>query len=634
MFDFTHRNKKLIQIVLAIVFLPFAFFGIDSYFRHSEGGQTVATVGGHEISQQEFARALQERQRSIQRMLQGRVDPAMLDNPELRSVTLEGLIQRRVLLDHAFRTDMMASDRQLHSTIAELPVFQDENGKFSLDRYRQFLKSEGETEASFESRMRQDLILQQLADGYAGSAFAPRTVAERVARLAEQQREISQFTISPNEFTSQVKIEPSADSKYYEANRGEFEIPEQVRLEYVLLSADDLAQQVKVDPAEIAKFYESRRPQLEQMESKARHILIAADSGAGAEAKTKARATAEDLYQRLKQNPAAFPELAKQFSQDPGSAARGGDLGFIARGSMKDVPEFEAALFKLKEGEISPPVETKLGFHIIQATEVRVARGKGLDEMRGQIEAELKKQAAARTFAELADKFNNTVYEQSESLKPAAELIKAAPRQSSWVTRAGASDKLLNNPRLLQAVFSEEVLRNRRNTEAIEVAPGTLVAARVIEHKPAAIQPFDQVKAAIEKKLVLREAGRLAAQDGKAKLALLKQGKDAPVAWSPAQLVSRSDLKGLPEPVVRQAFTTDAAKIPAYAGVEDAQGGYTLVRVTRIVDAPELAADRREAITETLRRTLGQEELTALVASLKQKGGVTIKKDALEKKDR
>jgi len=226
------------------------------------------------------------------------------------------------------------------------------------------------------------------------------------------------------------------------------------------------------------------------------------------------------------------------------------------------------------------------------------------------------------------------VYEQSESLKPAADLIKAAPRQSSWVTRAGAGDKLLNNPRLLQTVFSDEVLRNRRNTEAIEVAPGTLVAARVIEHKPAAIQPFDQVKAAIEKKLALREAGRLAARDGKAKLEVLKQGKEAPVAWSTAQLVSRSDLKGLPEPVVRQAFTADAARMPAYAGVEDAQGGYTLVKVTRIVDAQELAANRREAITETLHRTLGQEELTAIVASLKQKGGVTIRKELLEKKER
>jgi len=634
MFDFTHKHKRLIQIVLAIIFLPFAFFGVDSYFRHREGGQSVATVGGHEISQQEFAKALQERQRSIQRMLQGRVDPAMLDNPELRSVTLEGLVQRRVLLDHAFRSNMVTSDAQLRSTIGEVPLFQDDSGKFSLERYQQFLKSEGETEASFEARMRQDLILQQLADGYAGSALVPRTVAERVTRLAEQQREVSRFVIHPDQFTSRVKIEPSAASKYYEVNRSEFEIPEQVRLDYVVLSLDELAQQVRLDPAEVTKYYESRRPQLEKRETRARHILIAVDSGAGAEAEKKARATAEDLYQRVKKNPDAFPELAKQFSQDPGSAAKGGDLGFLTRGSMKDVPEFEEALFKLKEGEISPPVETKLGFHIIQATEVRAARGKSLEEMRAQIEAELRKQAASRTFAELADKFNNTVYEQSESLKPAAELLKTTPRRSAWVTRAGAGENLLNNARLLQAVFSDDVLKNGRNTEAIEVAPGTLAAARVAEHKAAAIRPFDQVREAIEKKLVLGEATRLAAQDGKAKLERLKQGKDDSTAWEGPKLVSRSDFKSLPEPVVRQAFKADSAKLPAYAGVEDAQGDYTLIKVTRIVDAKDSPPERGDSIAETLRRTLGQEELAGLVAGLKQKAGVTIRKELLEKKER
>jgi peptidyl-prolyl cis-trans isomerase D len=634
MFDFTHRNKKLIQIVLAVIFLPFAFFGVDSYFRQREGSQSVATVGAYDISQQEFARALQERQRSLQRMFQGRIDPALLDNPELRSVTLEGLIQRRVLLDHALRSNMTASDRRLQSVIGELPVFQDDGGKFSLERYRQFLKSEGETETTFEARTRQDLVLQQVADGYAGSAFVPRTVADRITRLAEQQREVSRSTIRAAQFAPQVKIEPAAVAKYYEANRSEFEIPEQVRLDYVVLSLDELAQQVHLDLAEVSKYYESRRSQLEKLESKARHILIAVDSGASAEARQKARATADDLYKRVRQNPAAFPELAKEYSQDPGSAAKGGDLGFITRGSMKDVPEFEEALFKLKEGEISPPVQTKLGFHIIQATEVRAARGKSLEEMRGQIEAELKKQSAARTYAELADKFNNAVYEQSESLKPAAELVKAAPRHSGWVTRAGAGEKLLNNPRLLQAVFSDEVLKNGRNTEAIEVAPGTLVAARVTERKPAAIEQFDQVKAAIEKKLVQREAGRLAVGDGKGKLELLKQGKEPAVTWEAPHLVGRGDYKVLPEPVVRMAFRADAARLPAYVGVEEASGDYTLVKVTRVVDATELPPDRREAIAESLRRTIGQEELTSIVASLKQKSGVTIRKELLEKKER
>ncbi|HZM44472.1 MAG TPA: SurA N-terminal domain-containing protein [Burkholderiales bacterium] len=634
MFDFTHKHKKLIQIVLFVIFLPFAFFGVDSYFHGREGAQTVATVGSHEISRQEFARALQDRQRSIQRMLQGRVDPAMLDSAEVRNAALEGLIQRRLLLDRALRSGMAVSDQYLQTAIADLPVFHGEGGKFSLERYRQFLKSESESEVSFETRLRQDLILQQLTEAYAESAFVPRTVTERVARLAEQQREVSQLTIRPDQFAAAVRIEPEAARKYYEANRGEFDIPEQVRLEYVVLSLEELMKQAQFDPAEVPKYYESRRSQLEKAETQARHILIAVDAAAGADAKNKAKAAAEDLYKQLKQRPAAFPELAKAHSQDPGSAANGGDLGFITRGSMKDVPEFEAALFKLKQGEISPPVESKLGFHIIQATEVRGARGKSLEEMRPEIEAELKKQAAARTFAEVGDKFNNTVYEQSESLKPAAELAKTSVRQSGWTTRARAADALLNHPRLLQAVFSEDVLKNKRNTEAVEVAPGTIVAARVIEHKPASVRPFEEVKGLIEKKLVLREAVRLAAQEGKSKLDSLKQGKETSAAWGAPQLVTRSDLKGLPETVVRQAFKVDAAALPAYAGVADPEGSYTILKITRVIDVQDIPADRREAFAEALRRTRGQEELTAYVASLRQKTGVKISKDVMEKKER
>jgi peptidyl-prolyl cis-trans isomerase D len=633
MFEFIQRHKRGIQIVFLILIVPpFALFGIDSYFRQGEEGREVARVGDYSISQQEFSRALQDRQRALQRMAQGRVDPAMIDNPELRHATLEGLIQRRLLLDGALRAGMTVTDQQLHKVISELPIFHDETGKFSNARYEQFLKSEGQTPVTFEARLRQDLILQQLTYGDAESTFVPRTVAERLVKLAEQKREVSQLTITPDRFAAQVKLEPDAAIKYYEANRSEFEIPERVRLEYIVLSLESQMQQVKVDPAEVEKYYAANRAQFEKRESQARHILIAVEPGAGPEAKQKARARADDIHRQLTQKPAAFPELAKQFSQDPGSAAKGGDLGFVTRGSMKDVPEFEAALFTLKESEISPPVETKLGFHIIQATEVRGARGKTLEEMRGQIEAELKKQVAARMFAELAEKFNNVVYEQSDSLKPAAELVKTAPRQSGWVTRTRAEEPLLSNPKVLQAVFSEDVLKNKRNTEIIEAGPSTLVAARVIEHKPAEIQPFEAVQSTIEKKLVMREATRLAAEEGKATLELLKSGKDANTAWSAPQLISRSEHKGLPETVVRQAFRVDASKLPVYAGVENPQGGYVVVKVTRLLDAQEIAPEQRQAFTESLRRILGQEELTAYVADLKQKAGVKINKEHLERK--
>ena len=635
MFDFIQRHKKGIQIgLLVLIIPPFMLLGIDQYFRFNEGTQAVATVGDHTISQQEFSRALQERQRAVQRMAQGRVDAAMLDNPEIRHATLEALIQRRVLIDRALRSGVAVSDHQLKTAISELPIFQDETNKFSFTRYEQFLRSEGQTPTSFEARLRHDLILQQLTVGYGDSTFVPRTTADRLVKVAEQQRELSLHTLAPEQYASQVKLEDGAAKKYYEANRSEFEIPEQVRLEYVVLSLEGLLPQVQVDAKEVEKYYAANRAQFEKMESRARHILISVERDAGVDAKQKARAKADEIYRQLQKKPQDFPALAKEHSQDPGSAANGGDLGLLTRGAMKDTPQFEDALFALKEGEISKPVETKFGFHIIQATEVKGARGKTLEEMRGQIETELKKQVAGRMYAELAEKFNNTAYEQSESLKPAAELVKTQPRQSGWVTRGGAGEPLLNNPKVLQAVFSEDVLKNRRNTEAMEVAPNTLLAARVMEHKAATIQPFEQVQAAIGKQLVLREAARLAAQDGKTKLDLLKQGKDAQWTWSAPQLINRAEHKGVSEPVVRQVFRTDTAKLPAYAGVENPQGGYTLVRITRVVDAQDLTPEKKETFAESLRRIAGQEELTAYVASVKQKTGVKINKDFLEKKER
>ncbi len=635
MFDFVTKHKRLIQVVLAIIFLPFAFFGVDSYFRGAGVGQAVAKVGDYSISQEEFSRALRDRQEALQRMAQGRVDPAMLDSPDVRYATLDGLIQRRLLLDSALRAGVTVSDGRLKDLIGKQQLFQDETGQFSLVRYEQYLKSESMTPAMFEARLRQDIILRQFADGYADTTFVPRAVVERLARLSGQQRELSQFVLSPENFMKQVKLDADAGKQYYDANPAEFRIPEQVRVEHLALSVELLQQQAQPDPAEVKKYYETNLSQFGVKESRqAAHILVSADASSGAEARQKARARAEEIYHQLQKAPAGFAEMAKKRSEDPGSAANGGDLGYIGRGSMKDVPEFEEALYKLKPGEISAPVETRLGYHIIRLTAVRPAQLKGLAEVRSQIEQELRKQLAARRFAELADGFNNVVYEQSESLKPAADLIRTAPQVSGWITRLRAAEPLLNNPRLLAAVFSDDVLRNKRNTEAIEVAPGTLVAARVVEHKPESVQPFEEVRAALEKRIALRAAGRLAVEEGRRLLGELTQGKSVQIAWSAPQIASRAEFRNIPEPVVRQAFRLEPSKLPAYAGVENPQLEYTLVRVSRVQEAADLPPEKAGELAGALRQVLAQEAMAAYLAALKQKAGVTINKEFLEKKER
>lgn len=630
MHDFIYKNKRLMQIIMAIIVLPFAFFGIDSYFRGGGAGDSVATVGDYRVSQNEFAMALRERQDMLQRLSGGRVDPAMIDSNELRFSVIENLVQQRLLMQRAVRAGMVITDSQIRDVVSGVEAFR-ENGAFSYARYEELLKGQGMTPLIFEQRMRQDLIVDQATHAYTGSAFVSRSEAAMLQRISDQQREISHFTLTADRYLPQVKLEADAARKYYDSHQDEFRVPEQVRIEFVTLAADALLAQMQPAAADVRRVYDDNSKRFEVKEARqASHILITPDAGGGADAGKKAKARADELYAQLKKNPRDFAALARQYSQDPGSAANGGDLGFFERGAM--VKPFDDAVFGMKTGEISPPVESEFGYHIIRLDAVRGGKGKSFEEARPEIEAELKKQLAGRKFGELAEAFSNALFEQSESLKAAADLIKATPQKSGWIARTGADNALLSNQKLLQAVFSEDVLKNKRNTEAVEVAPGVLVGARVAEYKPAAIQPFDQVSGALVKKLTLQQAGQLAAQEGRAKLEALRQGKEAQVSWSAPLLAGRGDPKGIPVEVLRQAFRTDAGKVPAYAGTESPGGGYTLVRVSKVQEATGEARDKQNAIAQTLRQVAAQTELAAYLASLKQKSEVKIRKDLIEKK--
>jgi peptidyl-prolyl cis-trans isomerase D len=617
MFDLVQRNKRIIQVVLAIVLLPFAFFGMESYFQDRGSARAVAKVGDHEITEQEFGNAIRERQDQIRNMAGGRIDPALLDSPELRMSVLDSLVRQRVLIDHALRSGMTVSPEQLRTYITQAPVFQ-EDGKFSMGRYEQFLKGRGESVANFENRVRQELLLGQVAEAYAGSSIVPRSVAERLLRITDQQREVSRAVVSPEKFVAAVKLEDDAAKKYYDGHQDEFRNPEQVRVEYVTLSMSALAPQIQVPEADAKKFYESNQRQFGVGETRqASHILIAVDKSAGDDAKRK-------------KNPAAFAELAKKHSQDPGSAAKGGELGSFGRGSM--VKAFDDAVFGMKVGEISAPIETEYGYHIIRVTGVTPAQMRTFEQARPEIEKELAKQQAGQRFAQLAETLNNTLFEQADSLKGAAEAIKATPQTSGWLSRAGGKEPLLNNPKVIQAIFSDDVKVNKRNTEAIEVAPGVVIGARVIEHKPSAMQPFADTKPAIEKKLVATRASQLAAQEGRKQLDALRQGKEAGVSWDAPQLVSRAETKGLPEPVLRQVFKADTAKLPAYTGIEAPGGGFVILKVTRVVENEKTDRAQAKSLSEGLAQVVGEEQFKAYLESLKQKAKVKLEKDQIEKK--
>ncbi len=634
MFDWIQNNRRFAQVVLAIIFLPFLFVGVDSYFRGSEASTPVASVGGQNITQQEFNLALRERQEQLQNMSGGRIDPAMLDNPEVRFNVAEGLVNQRLMMLQALRINLSATDAQLRAMLEQAPVFQD-NGKFSLDMYNQYLKSRGKSAVDFEGELRRDLLLRQLDDAYSDSHFVPRAVARRMVKLTETQRETSTFTLAPEPFEAKATIEDGAAKKYYDSRQDEFRVPEQVRVETVTLSIDALLPATTVDPEEVKKAFDDFVSKNQVQETRAAsHILITVDAKAPAGEKQKAKAKAEDLLKQIRAKPASFAELAKANSQDPGSAEKGGDLGSFRRGDM--VKQFSAAAYEMKVGDITGPVETEYGFHIIKLTGIKEGKSPSFESMSAQLETELKRQRAGKKFAEMAEQFNNTVFEQSESLKAAAEFAKAPVQPSGWFSRnAPGNDPKLNNPKLLQAIFSDEVLKNKRNTEAVEITSGTLVAARLLERKPSVIRPFDDVKGEIATRLQRQRATQLAAQEGRAALEKLRQGKDAEVKWGEAQMISfASENKNLSEDVRKLILRADISKLPAYAGVES-PSGYTLIRITRVAEPEKIDAEKEKNISQAMQQAAGQEQYAAFLASLKQKGDVKIHKDKLvEKKDK
>lgn len=634
MFDAVRNNKRIVQIFLALITLPFALWGVDSYVRNTGAGSDVAAVGDSKITQQEYSRAWREQLDQMRNALGPNFDPARFDTPEARKIMLDQLINRRLMLLEAGRLHLAVDNGQLRDVIARVPSLQ-ENGQFSMARYEAMLRAQGYSQASFEAQLRQDLTLQQLSLPIGEAAIASSIGTDALLTALNETRSVAEIRFPPEAHIAQVKLSDDDLMKYYEASRKEFEEPEQVRVEFVTLNTDALKQQITVTPEQAKAWYEKNLTRYKQDEERrASHILITAESSAGDDVKAKAKAKAEDILKQVKANPGDFAKLAKQHSQDPGSAEKGGDLGFFGRGMM--VKPFEDAAFALKEGEASDIVQSDFGFHIIRLTGIKPMKQKPFEEVRGEIEAELKQQEVQRKYAEAAETFANMVYEQSDSLTPVAERYKLSIEQGGWIVRGapGKPGTPFANPRLLSALFGDDAIKNKRNTEAVEIAPNTIVAARVVEHKPVALRPFDAVKNEIRDRLTRAEASKLAFKAGEAKLTELAAGKDAGVVFATTKAVSRLAPADVPQVAVAAIFKTDSSKLPAFAGVAHPAGGYALYKIISVKPGAKLDERQTTALRGEYANALAQEEFNAYVATLKGRYKVEVNLAALETKDR
>ncbi|MGH8629410.1 MAG: peptidylprolyl isomerase, partial [Burkholderiales bacterium] len=413
--------------------------------------------------------------------------------------------------------------------------------------------------------------------------------------------------------------------KYYDEHPAEFQLPERARVEYVVLTPEAATQGVQVSDSDLRQAYEGRLSQFRTQEKRsASHILIIAGSNATPEEQSKAKLQAEDLAKQLRQSPKHFAELARKFSQDPGSAEQGGSLGEFERGFM--AKPFEDAVFGMQRaGEITGPVQTQYGYHIIRLDGIKPPVTTPFEKVRAQLLEELRKERAQRAFTEAAQTFGDMVYEQYESLKPVAQALNLTIQKSDWIGKTGgSSNPLFNNPALLEQIFSSESVNNRRNTEAVEVQPNILLSARIVEYLGASAMPFGEVRRDIVEHLEAERATGLAQQEGLAALERLRKGEAVSLRWSPSTMVTLVRRQGLHQEAAQAVFGADTSKLPAYAGASGPQGRFVIYRITGVEDLESVAPEQLRSAAAQISQLAAQEQFAAFLASLRERAGVKV----------
>jgi len=597
MFDYVRKHTKIMMGLLFLLIIPsFVLFGIDGYNRFREQGQTVASVGGHNITQGEWDAAHRMEVDRL-RATMPTLDAKLLDSPQARYGTLERMVRERVLLQAVETFHLQASDARLARALQESPVIASlrrADGSLDMERYRQLVGSQGMTPEMFEARLRSDLSVRQVEAGVLQTGFASPAVADLALNAYYERREVQLARFNPADFTTKVTLTDADLEAYYQANQPLFQAPEQASIEYLVLDLDAVKQGIRLNEQDLKSYYEQNAARLSGTEERrASHILITAAKGAPEAERQKAKARAEELLAQVRQAPERFAEVARKNSQDPGSAAQGGDLDYFARGAM--VKPFEDAAFAMKKGDISPVVESDFGYHIIKLTDIKTPKQKSFEELRASLESDLRNQQARAKYAEAAEAFANGVYEQSDSLRPVAERLKLTIQTASGVQRtpAAGAKGALANARFLDAVFNTETISNKRNSEAVEIGTNQLAAARITAYTPARTLPLADVRSTVRERVLNARAAELAREEGMKQLAAWK-ANPAQAQLSGAQVVSRDQPQGLPSALLDAVLRADAGNLPAWVGVDLGARGYAVAKVTKRVERAAAAAPMQQ----------------------------------------
>ena len=601
MFDFIRKHTKIVMGLLFLLIVPsFILFGLDGYNRGKDKAVAVAKVDGQEITQADWDRAHQREVERVRASMPS-LDPKLLDSPEARYATLERLVRDRVLTAAAAKAKLNTSDQRLARDLQDNPdisALRRPDGTLDMERYRQLLASQGLSPEMFESNVRAELSSRQVLAGVAGSGFSSNLAADTALNAYFEKREIQVASFPTTDYAAKLNPTDADLEQFYKANENLFQAPEQANIEYVTLDVDTIKKSITVSETDLKAYYDQNAVRMSGVEERrASHILIAAPKSAPEAERQNAKTKATDLLAQVKKSSESFADLARKNSQDPGSAPNGGDLDFFSRDAM--VKPFSDAAFAMKKGDVSNVVESEFGYHIIKLTDIKAPKQRTYEEMKPDLEVDVKKQQAQKKFTETAEAFTNGVYEQADSLKPVAERLKLEIRTATGLVRtavAGSSGPLAN-AKFLNAIFSPDAIEKKRNTEAVEVASNQLISGRITQYTPARTRPLAEVKDIVRQRWVAMRGVEEARKDGIAKLAVWKAAP-ASATLQDSIVVSRDQMQKQPTKVVEAALKADASALPAFSGVDLGTQGYAIIKVNKVLPrtpAVEAAAKQERA---------------------------------------
>ncbi len=614
MLEFVRTHNRILQFALLVLIVPsFVVWGIQGYSRFTEAANTaVAVVDGQKITQAEWDYAHQQQVDRLRQQMPN-LDAKLLDSPAAKSQSLDALIRERVLRTVAAREHLAVTDASLQRFFVSDPQFAPiRNADGSVNK--ELLAAQGMTSEGFAAQLRQDLLLRQVMGGIGDSALDPKSTTAMALDALLQRRAIHYARFDDKDYAAKIAPSEAEIDAWYKAHQADFRAPDQAKIEYVVLDLGALMKGITVPEEELKKYYAQNASRYTvKEERRVRHILVKVDPGAPPDVQQKAKARAEALLAEVRKSPDSFAEIARKNSDDSGSAAQGGDLGFFGKGAM--VKPFEDAAFAMKPGEISDLVRTDFGWHILKLEAVRGGEEKPFDQVRSSIEDEVRKQLATQRWADAAEQFTNTVYEQSDSLQPVIDKLKL-DKHTATVQRTPipGAPPVLASQKLLDAIFASDSLKNKRNTDAIEVGANQLVSARVTAFEPAHTLALAEVRDQVRERLIAERAQAAARKDGEALLAKAKA--DPAAAALPQQAsIARNQAEGLPPEAVQAVLSADAAKLPAVVGVELPGQGYLVARIDQVLP-PAVSADDRKAFDAQLAQSWARAETDAYYQAL------------------